>query len=541
VSARVCYIQREDRGAILSRVRLIGRTADETWEAPGGDARAMGNTAASDAATWIADHLSSKLGGKTLDRLCLDLDGAVCTWVPASSTEPGMLRAVIEHEGGGDDTDPFGDAGNGASGRFPDLPNEMGYQALGLAESPSRAKIAALEGRAPVLAVPEVAARAIVDALDEAGVQVESCTTLWQAIAGAWAPRSGSSGSDRVVSENTPLVAAVLCIPGERIVWAWIRAGVPIAAGAFRSRAGSRQAAMNLLLEEGQDESYDPGGHHDPAVPARALGGRLAAEWLAWAAQIGAFPSRVTWIGPMAQHDRSGLDPQDVADALRRAAPEASVDVIDDDDPVGLTLRRLAERLDDEPRTLDNPDARLSGLSNRPGRVHRAMYHWLAILLLIASAAIGAVAFALWQQRGESLERLAAVRANTRVLLEEGAPELAGDPYPTMKLRERLNAERGPAPVAIPPAKPVLRELETLAFVLGTPDYELDNIDISSFAVTITVRVNDTRAYEELQGSLQGIGGTSLIWNSFNPKPDRDKIRVNGTATWAGGGAGGDS
>jgi hypothetical protein len=539
VSARVCYIQREDRGAILARVRLIGRSTDDAWNAPRGELDPLGTGDAGQAAVWIAEHLESKLGGRTLDRLCLDLDGAVCSWVPASAADPGMLRAVIERDGAAaSDDDGFGDAMGQGAGRFPDLPNELGYQTINT--EPGGATALA-EGRAAVLAVPEVAARRLVDALDEAGVQVEGCVTLWQAMALAFEPRTGSAGADRVVAENSPLIATVLCVPGERVVWAWSRAGSPVAAGAFRTRIGSAGAAQAFLLEDGESE---PPAHDGSEASETALGGRLAAEWLAWAAQFGAFPGRVTWIGPLARDgapDQPGLAPAQIASALRRAAPDATVDVIDDADPIGLTMQRLAERLDDEPRALDRPDARLASLSNRPGRVHRAMYHWLAIVLLIASAAIGAVGYEFWGQRAGAREALLEVRANQRALLEQGAPELAGDPYPTMKLRERLDAQRGPAPVRIPTPKPVLRELETLALVLGNPDYQLESIDISGFAVSFVVKVNDTRAYEDLVDALSNIGGSSINWNSFNPRPDREKIRVNGTGTWSDASAGGDS
>ena len=542
MSARVCYIERQDRGAILKGVRLIGRTSDDTWSAPR-EVDPVQSTSARDAASWIADRLDARLGGKQIDRLCLDPDGAVCSWVDASAAATGALRATIDRDGAFDDGEAFGMSDESGEGRFPALPNEMGYQALGVPAGLPRAKAALLDGRAAVLAVPEVAARRLVDSLDEAGVQVGSCVTLWQAIAGAWAPDTGgtspASGSAQIVAENAPLVAAVLCVPGERVVWAWIRGGVPVAAGGFRSRAGARMVAQlseSHLL--GDDTEYD-----DLDRPADAsagddsdagLGGRLAAEWLAWSAQLGAFPTRVTWVGPIRTEQTPGLEPARIADAVRQAAPEATVDVIDEEDPIGLTLRRLSERLDDGPRSLESPDALLMGLSNRPGRVHRAMYQWIAVFLIGASVAIGAIAWSFWQARDASKERVTQVRGNIRALLEAGAPDLVSESPDTLplKLRDRLEGMRGPAPVDIPPPKPVLRELETLAFVLGTPAYELEFIDVGSFAVSFKVRVDDTKAYEELQQSLMNIGGSSVRWNSINPRQNRNKIDVNGSGIW---------
>ena len=540
MSARVCYIQRQDRGAILRGVRLIGRSSDESWIAPR-EVDPIQSTAARDAAAWIADHLASRLGGKQIDRLCLDLDGAVCSWVDASAAATGTLRAAIDRDGAFDDGDAFGAGEESHAGRFPSLPNELGYQALGVPAGQPKSKAALAKGRAAVLAVPEVAARSLMDGLDEAGVQVGSCVTLWQAIAGAWGPDNGASppnGSDRVVASSSPLIAAVLCIPGERIVWAWIRGGVPIAAGAFRTRAGAKPHASTrdaFMLGDGSDEDAHEQQEHDSDDQAETgLGGRLAAEWLAWSAQIGAFPSRVTWVGPLRQGESSGLEPSRIAETVRKAAPNASVDVIDDEDPVGLTLRRLAERLDDGPRSLESADAQLLGLSNRPGRVHRAMYQWIALFLFAASVAIGAIAWSLWQERAESKLRVTEVRGNIRELLEAGAPDLVNESPDTLplKLRDRLANLQGPSPVDIPPPKPVLSELETLAFVLGTPAYELEFIDVGSFAVTFKVRVNDTREYENLQQSLINIGGSSVRWNSINPRQNRNKIDVNGSGIW---------
>jgi len=543
LSARVCYIQREDRGAILSRARLIGRQTDDVWSAPSEDLGlpGAGLNAAANAAAWIGDRLGGRLGGRQLECLCIDVDGAVCSWVPASSTDAGMLRAIIEQDGAADDSDPFGDQDDSGSGRFPNLPNEVGYQVLGGGES--KKKTASAQGRAAVLAVPEVAARAMVDALDEAGVQIGSCVTLWQAMASAWAPDTGSVSADRVVAESSPLTAAVLCLPSGRIVWAWMRDGSPVAAGAFRTRIGSRGTPNDLLLDDGENadqESRNGQSQTDPGIGAR-LGGRLAAEWLAWGAQLGAFPGRVSWIGPVHAGDGIGIEPAQIADAVRTAAPDASVDVIDDEDPIGLTLRRLAERLDDGPRAILGDASQFHSLTNRPGRVHRAMYHWLAILLLIASGAIGAVAWSFWLERAQLNIELASVRANQRELLEQGAPELVGDPMVTKSLRDKVNAQRGPAPMNIPEPKPVLKELETLAFVLGNSDYELEEIDIGSFAVSFSVRVDDIRAYEQLQDALNNIGGSSVNWSSFNPRPNRDKIMINGTATWQDRSSGGDS
>ena len=95
--------------------------------------------------------------------------------------------------------------------------------------------------------------------------------------------------------------------------------------------------------------------------------------------------------------------------------------------------------------------------------------------------------------------------------------------------------------MTIPAPKPVLRELETLALVLGNPEYELESIDISGFAVSFVVKVKDTRAYEDLVDALSNIGGSRIEWNSFNPRPDRERIRVNGTGTWADAPGGSDS
>lgn len=536
MSARVCYIQREDRGAVLRRLRVIGAKADDAWEPPTEDPAALGRTVSS-AAAWIADRLSAKpggrLGGRVLDRLCLDPDGGVCGWITANAADTRMVRAVIEQEAAGDSDDPFTDA-SAHAGRFPDLPGEVNYQPLAAGRA-----VETGPSRTPVLAVPDIAARSLIDALDEQGVQVGSCVTIWQAMIAAWAHTSASTPqSERVVAESSPVFAVVLCVPGERVIWAWGRGSSTIAAGAFRTRLGVRPTP-GLLLEE-PPEVRGTNGHAAPNGAAAALGGRLATEWLAWSAQIGHVPSRVLWVSPVGTtpHNGSGagvgLDSSEIARALSRAAPRASFDAIDDPDPVGLTLRRLAENLDEGgPGHASGADAQLVTLSNRPGRAHRGMYRWLAILLLAASAAIGTFAWTFWQQRGEAINALANVRANQLALLEAGAPELVNDRLAVVNLRSMVNEATGPAPVQIPPQKPVLRELETLAFVLGNPDYEVQEIDIGAISVSFRVLVDGTVAYEQLEQSLFGIAGSSVLWSTpLTTRPSGEKIAVTGTGVW---------
>lgn len=510
MSSRVCYIEREDRGAVLRRVRVLGAQADDSWRAPAGDAA---SGAFAPAAAWIGDRLNGRLGGRVLDRLCLDVDGAVCSWVTSASADGRLVRAVIEQEGAPEADDPFAEAGHTHAGRFPDLPGEVGYQAMPAGRS-------AVDGsaRTPVFAVPDVAARAFLDALDESGVQVGSCITLWQAMLKAWLSDAASS-SGRVVAETSPVAAVVLCVPGDRVVWAWGRSDAPVAAGAFRVRGPDDQSGAMLLGE----------GEASGAAPAASFGGRLSAEWLAWSAQIGRTPSRVVWIGPV--ESGPGLGGAEIGAALRRAAPDASIDVIDEEDPVGLTLRRLAERLDSgDDRSA--PADHLLGLSNRPGRVHRAMYRWLALLLLAASVAMGALAWDFWDRRARFVEDLGGVRANQRALLEAEAPDLVNDRMALMNLRDRVAQARGPATVEIPPPKPVLRELETLALVLGNPEYELLEIDLSSLSVSFRARVADTPAFEQFQESLFGIGGSKIRWTPLTPRQQGGRIEVTGNGTW---------
>lgn len=500
---------------MLRGLRLLGPQTDDTWHAPAGAEQSRGTLTA--AVSWVGDRLNGRLGGRVLDRLCLDVDGAVCAWVTANSAEHGLVRAVIEQEAAGDADDPFADAGHAHAGRFPDLPGEVGYQTLragrGEAQGPART---------PVLAVPDVAARALIDALDESGVQVGSCITLWQAMVKAWTSTPGSS-SERVVADANPAVTAVvLCTPGDRVVWAWGRSDAPVAAGAFRMRAAPGSGAELPLLE-------DPSGPSEASTSG--FGGRLAAEWLAWGVQLGVAPSRVVWVGPVESHP--GLGAGELAAALRRAAAGATVDVIDDDDPIGLTLRRLAERID-AGRDRPAPDDHLVGLSNRPGRVHRGMYRWLAIVLLAASGAIAALAHEFWNQASASNATLAQVRANQRELFEAEAPDLVNDPAPfaIKTLQDRVAQARGPATVQIPQAKPVVHELETLAFVLGNPDYELQEIDVGPLSITFRVKVDDTKAYEQLQQSLLGIGGSIINWTPLNYRQQGGRVEVTGNGTW---------
>jgi len=171
----------------------------------------------------------------------------------------------------------------------------------------------------------------------------------------------------------------VLTDHGGRLLWCWSISGALLAAGTIRL-ARSEPA-------EGEPRAA-------PITPAAMH--RLSAEWLAWSVQLGMTPQRVRLIAGFGGEGTP--DPSACTRAIAAACPDAIGETIDEPDPIGLTLRRLAEHIDNgatpaDPATGDGRH-RLPTLSARPTRAHRRMHRAAAAALFA-----GAIALASWAWR----------------------------------------------------------------------------------------------------------------------------------------------
>ncbi|MCL4221336.1 MAG: hypothetical protein KJZ65_08195 [Phycisphaerales bacterium] len=491
MTAPVCYMVRADRGARLLGLRVVHLHDEATWQAPGEEAPDVAADARA-AAEWLAERLSGN--GRSISHLVVDPDGGLCSWVSAADTSEPVLRAVIER--------PFDSEEEAASGRFPELPGETALQPLiersrgrkGAGDEPG--------GRVPVLAMPVVPARMLVDELDRMGIKVGAVEALWQACATAWDPSAsnlGGSHAERVVAEAVPTAATVLLDPSGRLVWSWSRGGRLIAGG-----------AMRILTERASESAPETieRGHTRLALVRDDDIARLGAEWLAWSLQLGTAPTRILVIG---EPSEGGLSSAQIGRALTDRWPQATIDFVREQDPIGTTLGRLAGRDVTDP-------VGIAELTNRPGRAHRAMYRWAAVALLCAAGVLGALAFHILESGGEMK---AAATSVTNAYVELAGKEKLNPATALLDLQAAIEKASKAAidPSTIEAPRPVLQELEALSFVLSSDELTLRELTISPLSITLKVEVAQTEQYEALARAIRSVSGSVVEWrDTLNPR-----------------------
>lgn len=504
MSERACYIQRSDRGALIRTAWLLGERTSERWDAePAVDALSAEQTAR-ETAEWIRARLNETRSAKRLDTMCLDTDGAACSWVRGRDAETELIRSAIDGAGSENSAEEDGlDAAHagGIGDRLPNLAREIDIDVLSDVTSDPL-------GRAAVLAAPDAPIRLVLDRLDAMGIRVSRVVTIWHALAEAWDPGARSSSTDHagiVATDHPP--AAVVAIDHEsgRLIWSWSREGKLLACGSIRvRRLRSDDRTWHAEVLE-----------HDIA--------RLAGDWLGWSAQLGLCPSRVIVVGQPAPGGMSGGE---IGKALVRAWPGTLTDIIGTEDAVGETLRR----------TLDSkPIGTFAPLSERPTRSHRAAYRWSAVAMLLAAACIAALAGGLFSRASSTRGLESTIRTERTELISAVDPSLALDPFPVQRLDDRIaQLQRRTVRLDIESPRPILRELETLSFVLGMPDVTIELIDLTESLVSIKVRIENISAGEQLDQALRSIGGSELNWrdpNYITNTNDRT-LSVTYSASW---------
>jgi hypothetical protein len=501
LSDRACYIQRSDRGARLVRARLLSERSDESWLAVASTDAAAAELSAIDAAEWIRDRLAETRTPKRLDTLCLDVDGAVCSWVKGREADAELIRSAVEGMGeapaaGEEDGLEHGQA-PGIADRLPRLPLEVSYDMLGDADPAARAA---------VLAAPDAPARLLMDRLDALGIRVGRVVTLWHALAEAWDPgarAAATDGANIIATEHPPAAVVAIDHDGARMVWAWAQSGTLLACGSLRlrrARADTRQPMAEVH-------------EHDIA--------RLAADWLGWSAQTGVCPARVVVVGRTSER---GLSAGEIGTGLTRAWPGALTDLVGCDDAVAETLRRTLDA-----RHINT----FKPLTERPTRAHRSAFRWTALTLLVTAVCVGVLAALLFARAGRTKALAAEQRAARTEILTAVDPSLVMDPFPLGAIDSQIaQIERRTGAVREENPRPILAELETLSMVLGVPGVTLNEIEVNDAIVTVKVTVPDVETAEQVYGALRSIGGSELQWSPWSPRSVRDQIEVTITARW---------
>lgn len=563
-SPRVCYLHRADRGLRLTGARLVGVRSEERWVPPADPASASSAVPGSGdlpleirsriecCAGWLKEQITSGRGGSTLDVMCLDADAAACAWLTAPSADPSVVSAVIRQR-----TSVGFDADGGQSSAVATLAAiqgdraEIDVQAV-MPPAPARTRKqrkqeagAALAGiRLPLLAVPDVAARLLLDELDRRGIETLTAMTIWHAMSLAWEPRTRRASSQAagnttsgpapaIVSETLSTTGVVLIDPdGARLLWSWSRGGELLAAG-----------SMLLPQLGGVSDADERAEAEAPSVmvlPDHVA--RLATEFLAWSAQTGGAPSRLVIASPELSSSDGGLTLAELGESIGRLWTETSVHAASDEDPIGLTLRKLAEYLDTDAINAEDPRTSLVGLTNRPGRTHRAMYTWAALSVAALAFIVGAIAWRLGDGADRFRADAARARTDARETVGQLRPALATSPFMVQDLEIELDAARKrvvPAD-ALPAARPILQELDAISFVLGMPTIFLEDVTLGPSNAIVTFYAPDTETVADIDEAIRSVEGSSVDWKmevqTVPGAPER-RVRCTLSGPWKRGGS----
>jgi len=509
-------------------MRLVSGQSDDSWQAGAIADPALIHESVNQGAAWVRDRLdaigsgsgrASSGKGRSLALLCLDADGAVCSWVKPEDADPAMLDAAITGAMSEIDVDALEpEHHSGIGDRFPQMPMELSFEMLDADETSTGS-------RAAVMATPDVVGRLLKDQLDAIGVRVEKFTTIWHAIANVWDPGSGlpAQSAQRIVSSDAP-IAAVIAVDadGGRMIWTWSRAGRLIASGSVR-----------ITMAHGQ--------HENLALIRRDDIARICSDWLGWSSQLGVAPSRIVFVGNPARVESSstaddadsdaqphtGLDAGEIGSAINKAWPEATIDFIEHDDPIGETLSKIASG------QRGDGLVSLEALSNRPGRAHRSMYRWAGMSLVAVACVIGFMGYQLFVQANGIKNETKQIKAQRMESINSFDPVLAISRFPVMDLGAKLSQLRGSqGPLEVARAKPIIEELETLSYVFGIPGIEITSIRLNSAVVTVAVMVDDIRQAEQIDQSLSKIKGSNLRWRTMTPKNVKQRIQATFNARW---------
>lgn len=523
---RVCYIRRSDRGAVLRSLRLIGTHTDDTWQGSGGADPLLVGRSINEGARWIRDRLGAGTGkSRVLSVLCLDTDGAVCSWVKPEDADESLLTQATDGTNAEIDPDALEpETHSGLSERFPQMPMELSFEFLDDDQTSTGS-------RAAVMATPDIPGRLLKDELDAIGIRVEKFTTIWHALACVWDPGAGdpSKSAQRIVSSDAP-IAAVIAIDADdgRLIWSWSRGGELITAGSSRIAIAQSEHEPLALIRE-QDIA------------------RLCSDWLGWSSQLGIAPSRIVLVGQPNQIEsladpstpdpgtaennptptKRGLSAGEIGQAITRAWPDALVDLIEHRDPVGETLSRIASGAKGD--TLGS----LITLESRPVRAHRSMYRWAGVALVAVSIAISLLGVELFTQARAIQDQTRLVEIHRAESINNYDPELIMSPF----VKETLNAKLGQirksqGPLVVVQSKPILEELETLSFVFGVPGVEILSARLNNSNATVKIRVDDLSQAVELNLNLNAIKGSHLRWHSMNPVNRGQQIEATYSARW---------
>jgi len=540
LSGVFCHVNLPSRGAVASSARLIDGRKAASWMFTRGDTESAARDSVTSLARWLKQQLAAAAVQADIS-ICLDVDHAVCGWVTTAGVDDKSIKAAVRDAQNGEREDA-GTATPANWLKVGDVDADLSVQPLAPPAETGRrgkAETAGTSGkgkgavalssssvgarqRVAIVALPDLAARALADELDKLDVPVLRIATVWHLLAEAWDPSvrsaddvlAGQTSSTSVVAEQAAACSAcILLDPRGRLLWSWQQQGRLLAAGSLRLAIRTPSTPMSSLAAAESGDDFT-GSQSTPPAPAPAESlevtsaeiSRLTADWLGWAAQLGVAPSIITIVGPTdsgsvelasklagaggaAAGHSSGIG--GVGIAIGAAWPGCVVSVVAEDAPLDATLRRCLtlhasgrQRLGQGQSTERiDPRTALVELASRPGKASRMVYRWVA--LAVAAAAVVLVVMCVrFAIAAQGLARTVAQVQLERVQILKDlvpiAPKIETQANKSGYLTQ-LRIEREKQRDAIVPEKPLVPETaRLLSAIAQIPNVTLKRLNAAS-------------------------------------------------------------
>jgi len=567
VSSVLCHVDLLQRGAIAASARLVDARTSVAWAfaRSGSDADDAPRESVSTLARWIVQQLAATSTEPDLT-ICLDADQATCGWVTSSGSDEKAVKSAVRDAQSGERED----AGQTTPANWLKVgePNaDLSVQALlapqiqtkrGAGRSKSGGKTAGTSARAAVaarerlavVALPDIAARTLIDELDRVDQPVARIMTLWHALAEAWDPSRSDvaavlkgSRESRIVAEDVTATATVLLDPRGRILWTWQQGGRMLCAGSLR-------LAIVALASDSPDNADGTSRVQPPLLEITSSEiARLTADWLAWAAQIGVGPSVITVIGqqdlaaPGLSERFSAATPlMAVALAIGASWPGSLVTANAEAAPIEATLRRVLEGNTKAAAAHQQVDPRtgLVELASRPGKASRMVYRWSAAAAFAAALVLIALCVrVVMEANATAAARTQAVADRAELLksLVPVAPKIMTEQRRTTYLQTLLT-ERERQRTAIVPEKPIVPELARLLDAASAqPNLTLRRVSASSTTgFRAEFNVPDATTGAALTDKLATIPPSTPEFVTWSTSDSRigDVFSVTATGIWSG-------
>lgn len=490
----------------LAFVRMRALGSEEAWHlpAPASEGASEERDAAwwrgqaVDAGRWVAHRCGS---GRRIEVVCVDVGESSCVWMSAPSADPDIVAAALRH--GSEEWEALDPGATvqpivGGGSTRAKATRVFGVRLRGQ-DGPAQ------PARMPVIVSSDALARLWLDELNRSGVRVGVVASLWHAMAAGWTgEHEGGAGE----------ISAVVLRDGDRLVWCWARERRLLTGG-----------SMVIPRARSSEESEE-----GPVVDLTSAVARLSLDWLAWAAQIGDTPLRISVVG-----EGAGA----LAKQISASWPDAEMTEEDVEDGVGATMERVEARLSaDAPSdglfSDDDPRESMVALSRRRGRAHQRLYTGVGATCALLAVGIGAVG---WRARehADALRKAAlSARDAAKALVAETSPELANSPSPRMAALSALEAMRKEQPIFAdpPPARPILDEATRLLANmsdLALRGLQFDEMVLHEGLPSAAMTTPDFETGEELASRLRSAVGR-IRWDVQFERRDGNlyKYRLNG-------------